>query len=115
LAGAVPQTPLEEVTAHPRLPTRIKGVLLLRGWQEGDGREREGKRKRREGRERERRERGKGRKLVPHFWMKVMLPACQYWNLICVCFASAFLPLFRPIAFIIYNIIITYFLWTFSV
>ena len=50
-----------------------------------EGKEREGEKRREgEGKERERRERRRGRKLVPHFWMKVMPPACQYWNLMCV-------------------------------
>jgi len=49
LAGALPQTPLGELTALPRPPSRNKGALLLR---EGEGK---GKRKGRRGRERRRR------------------------------------------------------------
>ena len=46
-AGALPQTPLGELTAHPRPPSWIQGVLLLRG---GDGEGRAEERRGREGR-----------------------------------------------------------------
>jgi len=54
LAGAPPQTPLGELTALPRPPSWISGVLLLRG---GEGRIKVG-----EGRGREREEIGRGGK-----------------------------------------------------
>ena len=41
-AGALPQTPLGELTALPRPPSWIQGVLLLRG---GEGMGREGQRR----------------------------------------------------------------------
>jgi len=49
LAGALPQTPLAELTALPRPPSWILGVLLLRGGRggkgEGRGRGRESERR----------------------------------------------------------------------
>ena len=54
-AGASPQTPLGELTAHPRPPSWIQGILLLRGGEGKGGEGTGGEEKGGEGRGKERR------------------------------------------------------------
>jgi len=79
-AGALPQTPLEELTALPRPPSWIKGGILLRE-REGYGKGREGKGRKgkgtqgRGGREKEGRgEEGTGREGTPQYFIAPPVP-----------------------------------------
>ena len=74
-AGALPQTPLGELTALPRPLSWIKGNLLLRGGGRGRGRGWEGRGEEGQGREGEGR-RGDG-EVAPPF-LKFLDPPLQY-------------------------------------